>query len=162
MRMSALWREWGEVGSGGRRVPDRRDLNEFNRQVLACQNQAFTLACSLLGNEPAADAVVSDAVRALYAQFPVKTSILPQLLHEVLRRCERGARPKGAGVPVHLRRLPARECRALLLVDVLGLCYDEAAEVLGCSRQQLAAWLASGRQRLVEEQRAHGSIGASA
>jgi hypothetical protein len=138
---------------------DRHDLNEFNRQVLACQNQAFTLAWYLLGSEPAADTVVSDAVRALYARFPVPTAILPQLLREVLRRCARGARRKDVGVPLHLRGLPAREYQALLLVDVLGLCYDEAAEVLRCSRNALTGWLAAGRQRLVEQQRAHQAEG---
>jgi predicted DNA-binding protein (UPF0251 family) len=144
--MSAVWRDRRVVSSAGRRAPSRHDLDGFNRQVLACQDQAFTLAVYLLGDEPAADAVVAQAVREIYTRARLLPSIRVQLLGEVLPRCG----PRKASTREELR-LHGHERDALLLVDMLGLCYDEAAQVLGCSHAKLTGWLAAARQRLVEQ-----------
>jgi DNA-directed RNA polymerase specialized sigma24 family protein len=153
--MSAMWQGGAAVGSAGRQVPSRRDLDAYNQQVLACQDQVFTLALHLLGDEQAADAAVARAVRAVYTRARPRPSVRIQLIAQVLRSCDRRLGHGDTSLPVYLRTLPEPERHALLLVDLLGLCYDEAAEVLGCSRPLLAGRLAAGRQRLVEQSREH-------
>ncbi len=128
----------------------RSDLDTFNQQVLACQDQAFTLAAYLLGDDRIADEVVQRAVLQTYRQARMSAgmAVRDSILRHVLRLCDlQNARPKA--LPAGLARLPDRERRSLLLVDVLRLSYAEAAGVLGCSSASLAQWIADARQRLV-------------
>lgn len=47
--------------------PAREFLDHFNRQVLACQDEAFTLACYLVGDEKTVCVVLQDVIRNVYA-----------------------------------------------------------------------------------------------
>ncbi len=134
------------------------DLNTYNGLVLACQDEAFTLAAYLLGDDRAADAAVQEAVVRAYRRYlrTPEASVRLLILQQVLACCGRSARARGAG-PVEGFCDPApRERTTLLLVDVLGLSYDEAAEVLGCSRDQVVRRLARARVRIAERVRQRG------
>ncbi len=116
-------------------------LDAFNRQVLLLQDQAFSLAFCLLGDEPAASLVTQSAVKDAYAQYGGNFQTLKiHILRAVLRR----ARP----LPPH-PPLSRRACCVLLLVDHLALTYEEAARVLRCSPAQIARRLALARRTAV-------------
>ena len=124
------------------------DLEAYNQQVLACQHEAFTLAAHLLGNDRAADAVVERAFRHVYrdARRSTSSTIRLPVLREVVRLCSRPptGRRKALGPWRHLSQ---REQEALLLVDLLGLSYLQAADILDCSKEHLARWLAQARSK---------------
>lgn len=125
-------------------------LDVYNQEVLACQQEAFTLALYLLGNDHAADDVVQRSVMAAYRccrrspDQPIRLTIL----REVIRLCDHHTGRPEDGLSSHLRRLSRRECRSLLLIDLLGLSYDQAAHVLRCKKHDLAQWLARARANL--------------
>ncbi|MGC9522046.1 MAG: hypothetical protein ACP5HG_09215 [Anaerolineae bacterium] len=128
------------------------DLADHNRQVLACQEEAFTLAAYLLADDEAADAAVQQACLRAYQRHRRRpdTSVRLLIFREVISLC---ARPIGQGVggPLGaLLDLTSRERQSLLLVDLLGLSYADATEVLRCTQRQLTRWLASARSSLVQ------------
>jgi DNA-directed RNA polymerase specialized sigma24 family protein len=142
------------------------DLESFNRFVMACQDEAFTLATYLLADDRAADAAVQAACLRAYRRHrrlpgvPVRLLIL----QEVLAHCERPVRKPDKEPLEWLFDLPLRERQSLLLVDLLSLSYAQAAEVLGCPREQLARRLARARLRIgadARQGRLAGPIGAS-
>ena len=45
-------------------------LDRFNQQILACQDDAFILAVSILGNEAAACEMVQKIILRVYTQPP--------------------------------------------------------------------------------------------
>lgn len=127
----------------------------FSALVLRCQDDAYTLAYYLLGDE-------EEAARATQAAFArvQRLGSLPQSRFrlEVLRgvlKCARGeanAHP-GAVQPNDaisrmLLGLRSEDRTALVLVDILSLSYAEAAQVLGCSKQGLAKRLGHARLNL--------------
>lgn len=126
----------------------RQELEAYNRQVLACQHEAFTLAAHLLGNDQAADTVVERAFRRVYrhTRRSTNSTIRLPVLREIIQLCSRSptGRRKDLGPWRHLSQ---REREALLLVDLLGLSYPQAADVLNCSKEHLARWLAQARSQ---------------
>ncbi len=126
------------------------DLATYNSLVLACQDEAFTLAAYLLGDDRAADAAVQEAVARAYRRYlrAPEISVRLLILQQVLARCGRSTRVRDVGPVEGFRDLAPRERTTLLLVDVVGLSYDQAAEVLGCSRDQVARRLARARVRI--------------
>jgi DNA-directed RNA polymerase specialized sigma24 family protein len=122
------------------------DLDRYNEQVLAHQNEAFTLAAYLSRDDREADRTVEQAFLSVFRQWtssPGESIRLP-VLREVVRLSSPSQRNRNGRSDL-LQRVSPRERRALLLVDVLGLSYDEAASVLGCSRSRLARLLAQAR-----------------
>lgn len=125
-------------------------LAAFNRQVLEWQEAAYTLAYYLTGSETQAEEMVQDAVLQAYQKTGADpTGARTALLQAVIGACRRlhgAAHANGrdglAGLLNHLS--PERRC-AVLLVDVLGLSYEEAARVLSSSPARVAEWLAQGR-----------------
>lgn len=142
--------------SGVRIETGEIDLRRFNEQVLACQHEAYTLAVQLLGDEQRADAIVRDAVVQTYRQLGTggrsvtSESIRISVLQRVLKRCGHDGRRRRGRPSSLFGTLSKHEARALLLVDVLHLSYDEASQVLRCSRDDVARWLAAARVRLVK------------
>ena len=128
------------------------DLEDFNRLVLACQDEAFALAFSILGDEDLACEVVQAVFLRVYTRrgdgghpFPV------QVLRGVIEMCRREEPSKAdAGVELipgwHL--LDYSEQEALLLVDWLGKSYPQTALVLDKSEHEVAATIALGRTKL--------------
>jgi DNA-directed RNA polymerase specialized sigma24 family protein len=123
-------------------------LSAFNRQVLQQQEEAYTLAYYLLGSTDAAAQAVQTAVLQVYQQAGRNGSPRLTLLKTVLRNCLgqspatiRAADPLTQGI----LSLPQDERRAVLLVDVLGLSYVEAAQVLSTSTGRVSQWLTGAR-----------------
>ena len=136
------------------------DLATYNSLVLACQDEAFTLAAYLLGDDRAADAAVQEAVTGAYRRYlrAPESSVRLLILQQVLARCGRSACARPVGPVEGVHDLAVRERHALLLVDMLGLSYGEAGEVLGCSRDQVARRLARARIRIGERARQGGVV----
>ena len=141
------------IGTHQVQIACQADLEAFNGQVLACQEEAFTLARSILGDEELACEVVQKVFLRIYTQpgdgghpFPVK------VLHEVIGMCRR-AKPSKAYAGVELipgwHQLECAEKEALLLVDLLGKSYQQTALVLDKSEHEIAATVALGRYKLI-------------
>lgn len=135
------------------------DLLQFNQQVLQCQDDAFTLAWYLLGDDAQAEAVTQAAVEAA---FPLAQASRPNcrllFFEQVLRRCA-GKYPITAplGVPqshAALFHMPAAERQAIILIEILNLGYPETARLLHCSVKDVSHRLAQARRRLVQMERA--------
>jgi DNA-directed RNA polymerase specialized sigma24 family protein len=134
------------------KIRSQKDLDIFNGQVLACQEEAFTLACSLLGDERWACELVQAVFLRVYTRRGDRGIPIPvQVLQGVIGMC-RQAKPSQAFAGVEFipgwRRLEWGEREALLLVDVLGKTYQETALVLDRSEREVAAAVASGRRKL--------------
>jgi DNA-directed RNA polymerase specialized sigma24 family protein len=132
-------------------------LTQFNQLVLQCQDDAYTLAWYLMGNETKAENVVQKAVEMAFRSIgqtaePCRTRILRQVL--------RFARQRGIlHLPTHapqaapaLQSLPPAERQALLLIDVLNIPYPEAAAILELPEKQVARLAAQARWKVT----AHG------
>ena len=127
-------------------------LDQFNQQVLACQDGAFTLAFSILGDEGLACEVVQKAFLRIYANRGDDGNNIPvKILQVVILMC-RQAKPSkayaGAEIIPGLHQLECGEQEALLLVDLLGKSYQQTALVLDKSEHEVAATVALGRYKL--------------
>jgi len=139
-------------------------LITFNTLALQTQDDAYTLAYYLLGDERHAERATQAAFDQLY-QRPRLPAGLFRL--EVLRRvvaCSqriisilpnrgvgRASQRMRATRDATLEKLQALdgvERSVLVLVDVLGLDYQEAAQVLGSSKKQVSRMLAQARLNL--------------
>ena len=133
-------------------------LQAFNALVLAYQDEAYTLACYLLSDEAQAGEVVQDACRETYwASRDQQTIIRNDLLRRVVRSClALSGRTNGthaaldtSGSPLAL--LPMDQRALVVLVDVLGLDYHEAAGILRKSTSFVRQKLARGRASLASQ-----------
>lgn len=130
-------------------------LTHFNQQVLQCQDDAYTLAWYLLGDEAQAEAAVKDAVRIVFNNNAANGSCRVSIFRTVIQHCQAQLH---ATVPITgisddneifgmLRTVPEDDRLALILVDILGLCYVDAAAIIGIQVHDLSQRLAYGRQR---------------
>ncbi len=128
-------------------------LDEYNARVLACQEDAFTLACYALGDESQAVQVVEAAVRQAYWCFDGSEGrCREQILSATAEGCRRAAaRLPGGPEQGMLAALPVEERLAVILVDVLALDYRQAAEILRRPAAQFARLLAQGRCHAMNE-----------
>jgi RNA polymerase sigma-70 factor (ECF subfamily) len=144
----------------------RGDARAFSRLVVAHQAQIYSLSYRVLGDEQAAveaaQSAVSQAARNI-AGFQAGHFQL-WLLGWVVSACQErlhntglahGAARATAGPSAvqalqdKLCHLPADLRLALVLVDVTGLDYAEAATVLGATREQVSRRVAAARARLI-------------
>jgi len=128
-------------------------LDQFNQQVLACQDEAFTLAFSILGDEGLACELVQTAILRVYANRENDdNNISVKILQEVILMC-RSAKPSKAHSAVEeipgWELLDCCEQEALLLVDVLQESYQNAARILNNSESDIARVVAQGRYKLI-------------
>ena len=139
------------------------DLEAFNRLVLACQDEAFTLACSILGDEGLACELVQAVFLRVYTRWEDGGHPIPvQVLQGVIGMCKR-AGPSKAYAGVELipgwHQLECAEQEALLLVDLLGKSYPQTALVLDKSEHEVAAIVALGRTKLTRSFRSESDEG---
>ena len=136
-------------------IASQSDLEAFNRLVLACQDEAFTLAFSILGDEDLACEVVQAVFLRVYTRrgdggHPISV----QVLQGVIRMCRR-AKPSKADAGVELipdwHLLEYSEQEALLLVDWLGKTYHDTALILNNSERDVARNIAFGRCKLTRD-----------
>lgn len=133
-------------------------LSQFNRQVLQCQDDAYTLAWYLLGNEAQAEAVTQAAVESTYPCFASNRTdcrllILKQVAKQWLVRRPDACSSAEASIYHELGFLPIHEREVLLLIDVLGLSYPEAACVLERPMKEIMRLLAHARWKLTDQQK---------
>ena len=120
-------------------------LDEYNTRVLACQEDAFTLASYALGDEAQAAQVVQAAVRQAYWCFDGSEGrCREQILSAIAEGCRRST-ARGLVTQGILAALPVEERLAVILVDVLAMNYRQAAEILRRPAAQFARLLAQGR-----------------
>ena len=133
----------------------KRDLESYNDIVLACQDEAYTLAFSILGNVELACKVVQEAfLRVYYTNTRRRDNhmIALSVLQEVIFSCQQeipsGSRQAEYVIP-GWAQLECYEQEILLLVDTLGKSYHDAAFILKCSECDVARLIVSGRCKLV-------------
>lgn len=124
-------------------------VESYNQQVLLFQDEAFTLACHLLGNEALAAEIVQHAFTHVFcAGWGGDGSIRLAVLEAIIRNCTHPSMKLENPKDALLFELPFCERLPLLLVDRLGLRYAEAAWVLRCSKKKLVARLTRARRRI--------------
>lgn len=138
-----------------------KQLVMFNTLALQIQDEAYTLAYYLLGDENRAAEAIQVAFARLYQRPGLKFATFRRdVFQRVLLQC----RAMSSGVRVHLGKAGARdqvtdnllqlndrERAVAVLVDVLGLTYDEAASVLGCTKKETGRLLAQARLNLAHQ-----------
>ncbi len=125
-------------------------LSEYNTRVLACQEEAYTLACYALGDDERAEQAVQAAVKQAFWRFDGSESrCREQILSAVAENCRRLVVRQGGRQSV-FTALPIEERLAVILVDVLALDYRQAAEILRRPEALFARLLAQGRCRMIE------------
>ncbi len=128
-------------------------LDQFNQQVLACQDEAFTLALYTLWDEVAACEVVLKAILQVYSDHGNEDiAISVNILQRVILMC-RKVKPSKTYNPKEWipgwNQLDHSEREALLLVDVIQKSYQEAAVILNNSESGVARVVAQGRYKLI-------------
>jgi len=144
----------------------RGDARAFARLVATHQALVYSLSYRVFGDEQAAveaaQAGVSQAAQNIVTfrggQFNLwLLQWVVAACREHLRTGAPGRAAPGSPAEPHtvqvlqssLCCLPLNLRMALILVDVMGLEYGQAAAVLGAPREQVALWLAQARARLV-------------
>lgn len=138
-------------------------LNTFNTLAVTYQDEAYTLAFYMLGDDGLAEEETQRAFAGLYQHVGLR---LEDFRLEVLRRVLLACRQNSIFSPANSRgkvqdplfqqlmRLKGEERSVIVLVDVLGLDYNEAARVLGGSKKQVTRLLALARVNLSQPQQA--------
>lgn len=131
-----------------------RSLAQFNQQVLECQDDAFTLAWYLLGDEAAAeDAVETAMMMAYHRAQSCQEDGRRLILEKVLCLCagKFGNRPLETDAAcAALHGLPNLERQVIILVDILCLTYTETAELLKRSHSDIIRLLAQARRKIMQ------------
>ncbi len=143
-------------------IPNR-DLEEFNSRVLASQDQAYTLACYLFGDDRLAGEATQSAVMDLYLDRPglPNLSFSVELFRRLVKRWRRDAGSmRRSAIPLtgneteedslsRLLGMLSPGCQlAVVLVDCLGLGYPDAAYVSELKVSELQTCLARSRNFL--------------
>lgn len=133
------------------------DLEAFNALVLGYQDAVYTLAYYLLGDERQAGLAAETAFRSAYGELREfrAGSLRGWLLRRAARACRASMRARGAvkpgredGLQAGLASLPGELRLVVVLVDVMGMDYAEAGEVLGRPAAIVRERLARARQVL--------------
>lgn len=128
-------------------------LSQFNQQVLRCQDDAYTLAWYLLGDEAQAASATQASVAAAFPFYsPYLKNCRVLILKQVINQCRawKTARETRAIASVHpgFPALPELERYALILIDILNLSYTDTAVVLDRSVSEISGLLSQGRRKL--------------
>ncbi len=143
-------------------------IMSFNTLALQTQDEAYTLAYYLLGNEHHAERATQAAFEQLHRNARLE---LNRFRLDVLRRVVDGCRRIGQIMPNRSvlrstlrmvasqdetiqRLIPLNEGEraVVVLVDILGLSYDEAAQVLDSSKKEVGRILAQARLALSQQE----------
>jgi DNA-directed RNA polymerase specialized sigma24 family protein len=129
------------------------NLNDYNQLVLQHQEEAYTLAFYTLGDERQACETVQNAISDAF-HHPSGNNFHLRLLRRVTQLCFQMQvnTIDLSVVPEIVRRLsalPLQERLALVLVDILGLNYAQAAMVCHQTKSQISHLLAQGRVHLL-------------
>jgi len=128
-------------------------LDDFNRQVLLCQDDAFTLACDLLGDEQEAAEVARQAFEHVFRHKSRGISIRLAAMRRIVEDCLRIAPSSRKANDLLVSLLPEPELLTLYLADHLLLSHAETAIVLRCSQDRIARCLALARWKIANYDR---------
>jgi DNA-directed RNA polymerase specialized sigma24 family protein len=127
------------------------DFETYNRLVLQHQDEAFTLAAHLLGDDDRACEVVDETFRKAFESRRIPRHFFRlEVLRQVVTLC-RGQVRKLAGPPrlAQLLAGPVDDEKIILaLVDCLGLGYNETGVILGKNPAQIMKTLAQARYKI--------------
>jgi DNA-directed RNA polymerase specialized sigma24 family protein len=134
-------------------VQQYSNLTDFNRLVLQHQEDAYTLAFYTLGDERQACETVQRVIRDAFRR-PAGENFQLIILQGVTNLCSQ--------LPAHsidqnvvpeivrqLSSLTVLERLAIILIDILGLNYEEAAQVCRQPKAQLSRLLAQARVHML-------------
>lgn len=126
-------------------------LEKFNQQVMACQDEAFTLAISLVGSERLACQIIQEVIQKISTnETNTKHPVDMQVLRGVIfftRQTNLSYSGEAVAIP-GWNLLECQQKEVLLLVDVLGKTYQEAAYIVNSSCEELVKAIAMGRRSL--------------
>lgn len=130
-------------------------LAQFNQHVLECQDDAYTLAWYLLGDEAAAEAVTQAAIQAAFHLLSTtQTSCRVLVLRQVIHRCGGKITAQGEsrndGCYLALQCLKEMERQAVILVDILNIRHAEASIILTCPVKEVSHLLAQARKNIMQ------------
>ena len=123
---------------------------EFESAIMPHVNALFQTALQLIEDRAAAKEVVKEvcgAWRASGRRDPPADWRLP-LFKLLIQRARRRALKKTKGSALALSGMPRAEREVLLLVDCHDFSYQQAADILDCSRDEIAETVTRGRTRL--------------
>ena len=132
-------------------------LQAFNRLAADYLDDVYTLAFSLTREEQAALEVSQQALAAAYQglkglhEGSLRSWLLAKTI-EVgrIRSTRRPYLPVAiSALQQKLEQISEEYCLALLLVDVIGLNYEEAGWVTGCSAVEIGKRLAAARRHML-------------
>ena len=135
-------------------------LEQFNRQVLLCQNDVYTLAWYLLEDETEAQAVMQEAVEAAYRCFSTSQAncrlrIMKQVVDQYRKR-KRPAQSTTLPCPFpSFHFIAEHERLVVVLIDMIGLDYADTAAILGCSRKEIRCLLSQARWKMTVQMKFH-------
>ena len=134
----------------------QQNFTDFNRLVLRHQEEAYTLAFYTLGDERQACETVQKVVAEAF-RSPANGNFQLRILQGVSNICSRSTSHSVDPnvVPEIVRQLsciPLQERLAVVLIDILGLNYAQAAQVCRQSKDQLSRILAQARVHLLYQQ----------
>ncbi len=131
--------------------PTRPTFTTLNDLTQKYQDEVYTLAYYLLGNEPAAVKITQEAFIQVHRPDMIKEHFRLEALKYILLDCK-GKRPRHSAsadaMCDKLLKLEEDEQAAVVLVDVLGLTYDEAAWVMGRNPKQVTKLVSQARIHL--------------
>lgn len=125
-------------------------LSLFNQQVLQIQDDAYTLAWYMLGDAVEAETVMQEAVQAAFSSFSSKRTdcrllILKQIVEQCRTRKPAASSSVEPGIFCNLCSLSEQERVILVLIDVLGLDYQDASFITGIALGKIGSLLARAR-----------------
>lgn len=129
------------------------NLTDFNRLVLQHQEEAYTLAFYTLGDERQACETVQKVINDAF-RHPADENFQLVILQGVTIQCSQ--------LPAHsidqnvvpeivwqLSNLTIQERLAIILIDILGLNYAQAAQICRQTKAQLSRILAQARVHML-------------
>jgi DNA-directed RNA polymerase specialized sigma24 family protein len=127
-------------------------LPAFNRLIQAHQTRLYSIAYRTLGSQPLAETATQAAIENAYRQGagrdPARAeAALLRSLVATLRRASLVSRIPADGP---LGNLPFDLRLPLVLIDVAGLNYEQAADALHTTLVELIQQLARGRRSLLQ------------
>ncbi len=135
-------------------------LDQYNQQVLACQDNAYTLAWYLLEDESEVEAVVQKAVEiAFHNNSSSGMNCYLSILKQVAKQCQfkkpSACHSAESDIRFHFQRLSRAERLALVLIDILQLEPTNAALVMGSPIHVTRRLLANARWKLNVQMMVH-------
>ena len=138
------------TAQGRQAPPNLADLPAFNRLILAHQTRLYTIAFRALGSHSAAEAATQAAVESAYRQGAGRSPAQAEcaLLRSLVAALRRANLSTPGPMDGPLGELPFDLRLPLILIDIAGLSYDEAADALHTSLVELVQHLARARRML--------------